>query len=495
MVTGLEFKNISKSFYAVKALKNISFSVKSSEVCALVGENGAGKSTLLKIMSGDIQPDNGCIFIDGKERHFKSPEEAIENGISVIYQERQLVPGLTVAENIFMKEIPIKKSGLIDFKQLYKETQNIIDVFGVPIKPSDRIIDISNAYQQMVEIMKAYRRNSDVIAFDEPTSSLTESEIVILFEVIKKLKEEGKVIIYVSHRLKEIFEISEKVVVLKDGNYVTKVETKKTDENELIKYMVGRDLGDIFNSLKRDRSIGDVVLEVKGVTTDKIKDLSFKLHKGEVLGFAGLVGAGRSEAMRAIFGSESIHSGEILIEGRKVFIKNPEMAIGEGLGLCPEDRGSEGIFNSRSVKENTSISILKQLSAFGFVDFKREQKIVKKEVNDLKIKTPTLETNIMELSGGNQQKVLLARWLVANPKVLILDEPTRGIDVGAKVEIYQLIYDLASIGIGVIFVSSELPEILGLSDNIVIMREGKITGMLGREEATEEKILTFAMLK
>jgi ABC-type sugar transport system ATPase subunit len=495
MVQSLDFDNISKLFGVIKALQNVSFSARAGEVCALVGENGAGKSTLLKIMSGDIQPDNGSLLIDGKEIFLKSPGEAIGNGISVIYQERQVVPHLTVAENIFMKDIPVRKDKLIDFKQLYSKTQEIIDVFGLPIKPTDRIARISNAYQQMVEIMKAYRRNSEIIAFDEPTASLTDAEIKTLFEVIKKLKIQNKIIIYVSHRLKEIFEISEAVVVLKDGKYITKVDTKKTNQSELVNYMVGRDLGDIFHSLKRNKNIGEVVLEVKGITTDKINDVCFKLHKGEVLGFSGLIGAGRTETMKAIFGSDPIQSGQIWIEGREVCIKSPQAAIAEGLGLCPEDRISEGIFNTRNVKENISVTILKKLVKYGFIDFNSEKKIAQKAVENLSIKTPSLETNIMELSGGNKQKTLLARWLVSYLKILILDEPTKGIDVGAKVDIYQLIYNLADMGLGVIFISSELPEIIGLSDNIIVMKDGSITGHLRREEANEEKILTFAMLK
>jgi L-arabinose transport system ATP-binding protein len=317
----------------------------------------------------------------------------------------------------------------------------------------------------------------------------------VLFNVIKKLKDEQKIILYVSHRLKEVFHISENVVVLKDGEYVTKVKTSQTDEQSLIRYMIGRDLGDVYSKLKRDRNIGEVLMEVKGLTNDKIKDVSFKLHRGEILGFAGLVGAGRTETMKAIFGADSLDSGEILIEGKKVKIGNPMDAIKEGVGFCPEDRISEGIIRLRSVQENISIVILKELCRLGFVDFKKEERIIKEEVSTLNIKTPSLKTKIIELSGGNQQKVLLARWLISNPRILILDEPTRGIDVGAKAEIYRFITDLANEGLGIIFVSSELTEIIGLCDNVVVMCEGKITGFLDRKEASEEKILTLAMKK
>lgn len=495
MIKKLEIKNISKSFGITKALLDVSFSANAGEVCALVGENGAGKSTLLKIMSGDIHQDSGQILVDGKEMVFKSPGDSIENGFSVIYQERQIVPTLTVAENIFMKDIPIMKSKLIDFRKLYRDTQSIIDVFSLPIRPRDKVGELSNAYKQMVEVMKTYSRNSQIIAFDEPTASLTDAEIEVLFAVIKKLREQGKIIIYVSHRLKEIFGISQSVVVLKDGKFVTQLDTDKTNQSDLIKYMVGRDLGDIFHSLKRNKNIGEVILEVKGVTTKKVKDISFKLHKGEVLGFAGLVGAGRTETVEAIFGCEPIKSGKILIRGKEVSIKTPQFAISQGCGLCPENRIEYGIFNSRTVKENISVAILDRLARHGFIDFRNERKIVKKVTDELSIKTPSLDTNIMQLSGGNKQKVLLARWLVSNLKILILDEPTKGIDVGAKVDIYQLIYNLADMGLGIIFISSELPEIMGLSDNIVVMKEGSITGFLSREEASEEKVLTYAMLK
>ncbi|HOJ83314.1 MAG: sugar ABC transporter ATP-binding protein [Dethiobacteria bacterium] len=493
MVQNIEFKNISKTFVTVRALRDVSFVANAGEVCAVVGENGAGKSTLLKILSGDLQPDKGSLFIDGEEKQFRSPQEAIASGISVIYQERQVMPYLTVAENIFMEDLPVKKNRLIDFKKLYTNTQKILDEFNLPIKPTDRVRDLSVAYQQMVEIMKAYRRNSEIIAFDEPTSSLSEAEIDMLFKVIERLKEERKVILYVSHRLKEIFHISETVVVLKDGRFVTKLRTAETDEQQLVKHMIGRDLGDVFNTLNREKSIGKVILDVKGLTTDRISDVSFKLHRGEILGFAGLVGAGRTETMKAIFGADAVHSGEIWVEGKRVNIKSPADAIAEGIGFCSEDRIAEGIFRVRPVKENMSVVILEQLVRNGFIDFKREARIAKDQVTALQIKTPSVMTKIIELSGGNQQKVLLARWLTSNPKILILDEPTRGIDVGAKAEIYRLIVDLANSGLGIIFISSELPEIIGLSDNIVVMREGRISGFLTREEATEEDILTLAM--
>ncbi|MHB8062048.1 MAG: sugar ABC transporter ATP-binding protein [Ruminiclostridium sp.] len=490
-----EFKNVSKTYVTVKALQNISFKADGGQVCALLGENGAGKSTLLKILSGDQQPDSGCCAIDGKDVYFKSPHEAIQNGISVIYQERQLIPYLSVAENIFMEDIPVKKSRLINFSTLNKMAEVIIDKFNLPIQPTDKVEDISVAHQQMVEIMKAYRRNSRIIAFDEPTASLSDAEIETLFKVIGQLKSQGKVIFYVSHRLKELFQISDIVVILKDGEFVTQIKTAEINEKELIKYMIGRDLGDIFNALSRNAKIEDVVLEVKNLKNSKVNDINFKLHKGQILGFAGLVGAGRTETMRTIFGADQLVSGEICIEGQRCHIKNPSKAISLGLGFCPEDRKEQGIIGFRSVKENISIAILKRLSKMNFIDFKEEEDIAWKQIKALNIKTPNTSKKTVELSGGNQQKVILARWLSANPKVLILDEPTKGVDVGAKAEIYQMICDLAKKGIGIILISSELTEIIGLSDQIIVMREGEISGVLNREEADEEKILTLAMIQ
>lgn len=491
----VEFKNISKAYVGVQALKDISFRADGGEVCALLGENGAGKSTLLKILSGDQRPDSGCCSIDGEEVVFASPIEALKKGISVIYQERQLVKTLSVTENIFMEHLPAKKMGVIDFATARREAQKIIDTFELPIRATERVENLSVAHQQMVEIMKAYRRNSQIIAFDEPTSSLTNTEIKTLFKLIRRLKAEGKVILYVSHRLEELFQISDKIVILKDGRLVTSVATKKTNANELIRYMVGRDLGDIFNNLKRNNKFGDVLLEVKNLKNKFISDVSFKLRSGEVLGFAGLVGAGRTETMRAIFGADPLESGEIFIEGEKVHIKEPGDAIKRGIGFCPEDRKEQGLILHRPIRENITISILKRISKHGLLNGKKEKDIAEDAVKKYDIKTPSIEKVAIELSGGNQQKVILGRWLTSESKILILDEPTKGVDVGSKAEFYQTVCDLAKKGIGVIFISSELTEVLNVCDNIIVMKEGKIKGMLPREEATEEKVLSLAMLK
>jgi len=489
----LAFQSITKTFPGVKALDNVSFTADGGKVVALVGENGAGKSTLLKVLNGDYQPDSGQYLIDGRECHFKEPKEAIAAGVSIIYQERQIIPYLSVGENIFMEDIPTGKSGLIDFKKLNAMAQEIIDEFKLPFAPTARAKDLSVAYQQMIEIMKAYRRNPKIIAFDEPTASLSDAEIETLFAIIRNLKQKGMIILYVSHRMKEIYQICDEVVILKDGKFVEQVATVDTDEHAIIQKMVGRDLGDVFSNLSRNEHTGDVVLEAKHLVANNVNDVSFVLCAGEVLGFAGLVGAGRTETMRTIFGADPLQSGEIFLKGKPVQIHFPEDAIGMGIALCPEDRKDQGIVARQSVKANISMAILGSLLKHGLIDKKQEEEIAQWGKRELNIKTPDVEKKIGELSGGNQQKTILARWLAAHPTVLILDEPTKGIDVGSKSEIYQIICDLAKQNIGVIVISSELPEIMGVCDRIIVMCEGRITGELLREEATEGKILTYAM--
>ena len=492
----VELKNISKAFPGVQALKDISFRIEGGRVSALMGENGAGKSTLLKIMSGDIKPDTGTLTINGEEKKFNGPNEALKAGISVIYQERQLVPMLSVMENIFLDDMPSNKLGFINKAELRKKSQEIIDKFGLPISPTDTVGRLSIAYQQMVEIMKAYRRDSDIIAFDEPTAPLADAEISVLFKLIGQLKEEGKVILYVSHRMAEIFQISDDIIVMKDGALVKQMKTAETNEQELIKAMVGRDIGDTYANLKRNDKMGDVVLEVKNLTTDYINDVSFTVRKGEVLGFAGLVGAGRTETVRAIFGADPIISGDIILNGEKVNFKSPKDAIDHGIALCPEDRKEQGLVLPRSISNNISIPVLKKVKKGVFLDRKQEKAIADEAVKTYDIKTPTIDKITIELSGGNQQKVILGRWTSSklSTDVLILDEPTKGIDVGTKAEIYQMICDFARDGKAVIFISSELTEVLNVSDNIIVMHNGHITGKVARQEATEESVLAMAML-
>ncbi|MCL2365460.1 MAG: sugar ABC transporter ATP-binding protein [Oscillospiraceae bacterium] len=492
----LEFKNICKSYPGVRALQDVSFSAKSGNVLALLGENGAGKSTLLRILSGDVSPNSGKITINGEEQIYSAPNDAIKMGISVISQERQLVPSLTVMENIFPGAQPKTKLGTIDKKKLRSESNAIIDKFAMPIDPDDLVGRLSVAHQQMVEIMKAYRRNSRIIAFDEPTAPLTESEINVLFGLIDQLKAEGKIIIYVSHRLAEIFQVTDEIVVLKDGLLVSQLTTSQTNENELIKAMIGRDLGDTYANLKRNDQIGDVILEVKDLNTNKLKDVSFTIRKGEVLGFAGLIGAGRTEVARAVFGADMISSGEIHFDGKKVTFKEPKDAIKAGIALCPEDRKDQGLLLFRTIRENVTMPILSRIKSGLFLNKKLERELTEEAVRQYTIRTPSINKITRELSGGNQQKVILGRWTNSrnSTKLLILDEPTKGIDVGTKAEIYQLVCDLAKSGLAVIFISSELTEVINVADRIIVMQNGQITGTVMREEATEENVLSLAML-
>lgn len=444
MESVLEFQNISKYFPGVKALDHVSFQAHSGEVLAFLGENGAGKSTLLKVLNGDYQPTSGKYLLDGVEKHFQSPHEAIEEGISIIYQERQILLELSVAENIYLGRMPVNRLGFIDTRKANEDAAKIIQDFGLPIDPTTKVKDLSIAYQQMVEIMKAYsRENLKVICFDEPTASLSDSEIESLFKIIIKLKEEGKIIIYVSHRMDEIQRITDKAAIFKDGRYVNIVETGVVPEAEMIRMMVGRNLVDIYENLDRDKKIGDVLLEVKGVSSDYVLVNSFVLRKGEVLGFSGLVGAGRTELMRAIIGADTMKTGEIFLEGKKIHNHSPHEAMEHGIVLVPEDRKLQGILANLSISDNINISLLARNSnRFGFVSRKKEEQIAGDGIRNFKIKTPSPEKKIVELSGGNQQKCIVARWISTNPKVLILDEPTKGIDVGAKSEFYQMIVNL-----------------------------------------------------
>ncbi|WP_312641140.1 sugar ABC transporter ATP-binding protein [Hydrogenoanaerobacterium sp.] len=489
----LQFEKICMEFPGVKALDDMSFGVDKGEIVAFLGENGAGKSTLLKILNGDYHHTGGKIFINGNEVAFHSPNEAIKAGISVIYQERQLALYLSVAENIFMGNPPLK-NGFIDFKELNRKAKAIIDEFGLPIEPNVQVKDISVAYQQMVEIMKAYNRNAQIICFDEPTAPLTESEIKILFKIIKKLRDEGKVVIYVSHRMNEIFEITDRVVVFKDGRLMAVKKTVETDTKELIQLMVGRDLGDVFNSLSRNDKIGDVVLELKDINTDYLKNISLKVHAGEIVGLSGLAGAGRTEIARAVFGVDRISSGEMLLNGNTFAPKSPRHAMNMGVALCPEDRKLEGLSLIRPVRENTSLAILDDLCKAGFVNFKKEREFTKTAIKNFNIKTPHMEQKAINLSGGNQQKIILARWMAMTPKLIIFDEPTKGIDVGAKSEIYQMMCNAAKQGVAVIMISSELPEVIGISDRIIVLKDGEVRANIKREDATEQGILSFAMV-
>ena len=495
MKSYLELKNISKHFSGVQALSDVSFKVEGGQVCALLGENGDALSQSIKIMSGVYKQDTGDVIIDGEKMHYSSPLDAIKKGISVIYQERQLVKELTVAENVYMANLPSNRIGIINYSKAFEEVQNLITDFNLPFSAKDPVKKLSVAHQQMVEIMKAYRRNSKIIAFDEPTACLTDDETDVLFRLIRRLSDEGKIILYVSHRMAELSVITNKIIVFKDGKVVGERLSKESSVDELIRMMVGRDIGGQFSEVKFDRTIGEVVLETQGLTTSKVKNISFYVRKGEILGFAGLVGAGRSEMANALFGIDEIKSGKIFVKGKEVTIKCSKDAIKAGIGLCPEDRKEMGLVLGRSVKDNINISLLKRLSKYGVLSKAKETELASDAIKKFNIKTSSMDKIVKELSGGNQQKVVLARWLSVDLDILILDEPTKGIDVGAKAEIYGMISDLAAQGYAIILISSELPEIINICDRAIVMAEGYITGELSREEFSEVDVLKLAMIE
>jgi ABC-type sugar transport system ATPase subunit len=490
----LEFKNITMDFPGVKALDDVSFCAKKGKVLGLVGENGAGKSTLLKILYGDFSQTRGEVFFDGVPVKFHSPSEAIAAGVSIIYQERQIFKDLSVAENLFIGHYTKNKAGLVNYSELNKRAKEIIDELELDISPTEKVGKLSVAMQQMVEIMKAYNRRLEIIAFDEPTASLDNSDVTKLFKLINKLRDRGVIILYVSHRLKEIFNICQEIVVFKDGKLVGKKDVTDVTEEDLISLMVGRKLGEVFNSLDRNTEIGDVIFEVKKMSSHKIDDLSFTLRKGEILGFSGLVGAGRTELMRLIYGADKKRNGQIFLDGKEISVKEPYGALKKGISYCSEDRKLEGIIPFQSLKFNISIAVWKKIFKFRqFVNFRAERKFAKDRIAEFDIKSSGMDQKIYYLSGGNQQKAIVARFVSTQPKVLILDEPTKGIDVGAKSEMYKKICALTKKGISVIFISSELPEIIGMCDRVIVMSGGRITGELMSDELSEERLLSCAL--
>ncbi|MHB8065441.1 MAG: sugar ABC transporter ATP-binding protein [Ruminiclostridium sp.] len=490
----LEMRGIEKAFPGVKVLKNIDFNCFKGEVHALIGENGAGKSTLMKILAGAYKPDSGNITIEGKQVNINNPQEAIKLGIAVIYQELNLIPYLSAIDNVLLGHEKRNKLGFINIKKHKAEAQKWLNDLGEDIIEdyNTPVCNLSIAQQQMVEIAKALSLNANIIVMDEPSATLTEKEMKSLFAIINKLRDKGKTIIYISHRLEELFTISDRVTVLRDGELIKCVETSSIDKAQLICMMIGRELDKTFPP--RECCINDeCALEVKSLSGGKLlRDISFKLMKGEILGISGLVGSGRSELVRAVFGADPIMSGEIFVKGKKVSIKSPDAAVKLGLGLATEDRKSQGLFLDLSIRENTTISSLDKISSFGFIDLSEELKSALKYIDELNIKTSGHAKKVGDLSGGNQQKVVLAKWLSTGSEILILDEPTRGIDVGAKYEIYCLMNELVKRGIGIIMISSEMPEIIGMSDRILVMHEGKIAGEINSQEVTEEKIMWYA---
>ncbi|TFZ41096.1 sugar ABC transporter ATP-binding protein [Soehngenia longivitae] len=485
----LRMENISKSFPGVKALDDVRFNAYEGEVMALLGENGAGKSTLMKILSGVYTKDTGKILLNGKELEVLNPKDAFDKGIAIIHQELNLVPNLTVYENIFLGREETTTYKTLKKDYMIKEAKKLLDRLKVDIDPTLKINEISLAKQQMVEIAKALSLNTSVIIMDEPTDTLTDKEVDILFDVIRELKAEKKAIVYISHRLKEVFEICDRVTVLRDGKFIDERLVSEIDEEEIIKLMVGRTLDEQFPYLKTNTS--EFVFEVKNLTNKYVKNISFSLKRGEVLGISGLVGAGRSELGKTIFGLYPIDEGEMILEGKKVEFKSPKEAIENGIMYVSEDRKSEGLVLTMDVKSNITLSSLDKFKRALGLDKKKEERISEDYRKKINIKTPTLTQKVKNLSGGNQQKVAIAKSLLTQPKVLILDEPTRGIDVGAKREIYDLLNVIKKEGHSVIMISSEMPEILGMSDRIIVMHEGKIKGELTKEEATSEKIMNY----
>ena len=490
--TFLRMQGIYKAFPGVQALDNVNFEVTSGEIHALVGENGAGKSTLMKVLTGALAKDQGQISLRGDPVEINNPGDSINLGISMIHQELSLIPYLTVGQNIYLGREPGGRlPGLINWSTLYADAQGLLDRLNISVDAHMEVRELSIAQQQMVEVAKALSLNADLIAMDEPTSALTERETEVLFDVMRSLREQGVGLIFISHRLEEVFEIADRVTVLRDGQHIATEPIEDLDPDLVVRQMVGRDLGEMYP--KEDASAEELVLEADGLEDGReLMDIRLVLHRGEILGIAGLVGAGRTALAETLFGIRPTTSGEIKVDEQVVKITSPEQAIGLGIGFVPEDRKMQGLFLNMAVRENIVMSNMEKISTWGFVNYRKAERISKEIVERLDIRTPSLKQRVRNLSGGNQQKVIIARWLTLNPRVLILDEPTRGIDVGAKAEIHNLMNQLAQEGVGVLMISSELPEVLGVSDRILVMREGRIAGEFKRHEATQDDIMRAA---
>lgn len=488
----IELVGINMSFPGVHALSNARLEVEKGEVHGLIGENGAGKSTLMNILAGLIMPDSGEIYVNGTRRVFHNPHEALLSGISMIHQEVCLVPEMTVAENIWIgREEKFTKFGIIDKKYMTLKTQELIDRFGIDLD-CDRIAStLSIAEMQLVEIARALSYDADILIMDEPTSALTNREIEILYRIIRKLKDHEVSFIFISHKIEELLQTCDRITVMRDSKYICTLKTDETDANELISLMVGRELKNYYQ--KQTAKIGGVILELKNFSrTGEFENINLQLHRGEILGIAGLVGAGRSELVRALFGIDKSTGGEIYVEGKRTYIDTPENAISNGIAMVTEDRALSGLVLDMSILHNITLVILRQICRLGFIYRSREETISQEIIQKLHIKIASMRQPARQLSGGNQQKVVLSKWLLSNPKILILDEPTRGIDVGSKSEIYKLMNELTAQGMAILMISSELPEILGMSDRILVMRERRITFECSQKEATQEKIMEYA---
>jgi len=493
----VRFEHITKRFGGTMALDNVSFSVQQGEIHAVLGENGAGKSTLMRILSGVLMKDSGRLFVAGEEKTFRTPANAQHEGISTVYQEPYLAPHMTVGENVFLGREPSRGFGVVDFGSLNAQTKEILSRLELSIDPTTRLLELSSAEIQLIQIARALAFSSKILILDEPTASITEHESGVLFNLLKKLNAGGLTIVYVSHRLKEIFDLCHRATVLRDGRYIDTVDVGSTNDQRMIKMMVGREITP-YDQAQRRTKAGDVRLGVQGLTVREapvqVKDVSFFVRKGEIVALAGLVGSGRSEVAKAIFGLSRLDAGTIQIDGRPLRIRKPKDAIRLGISFVPEDRKEEGLISNHSVKHNISLTGLRLISKLSFIRGKAETELARSGSKQLSIKSSSEEAEVLTLSGGNQQKVVLAKWLWLKPSILMLDEPTRGIDVGAKAEIHTLIRNLAKDGVAVLLISSELPEVLALADRIYVMRDGTIAGELQREQASQEAIMRLAAL-
>jgi ABC-type sugar transport system ATPase subunit len=493
----LKMERISKSFPGVQALDNVHLEVLPGEIHGLLGENGAGKSTLMKILSGVYQKDSGHIFLDGQEIAVNNPHHAQLLGISIIYQELNLMPNLTVAENVFIGREP-NRAHFVQWGKLHQQTRELTDRLGIQLSPTATVRNLSVAEQQMVEIARALSIRSRVIIMDEPTSALTENEVQHLFSIMRGLKAQGLGVIFITHRLEEVFEICDRITVLRDGAYVGTIDAKTATRDQLIRMMVGRSVSDYFS--KEASTPGEVILEVRNLsrtgtvddpTASVLNNVSFQVRAGEILGLAGLVGSGRTDLARCVFGVDRRDSGQIFLNGQLVDIRSPRDAIRLGMGFVPEDRKLQALFLSMSVEENASMASLGSVSRFGFIQGSARRHMVSEYVKTLSIRLASLDQEVLDLSGGNQQKVVIARWLALRPRILIVDEPTRGIDVGAKAEVHALMSQLAREGVAIVMISSELPEVMGMSDRMLVMREGRVVGEVMRDQATPEQVMTM----
>lgn len=483
-------KNITKVYPGVKALDDVSISFEKGEVHALIGENGAGKSTFIKTISGAIKPTSGTIVYEGKEYAYLEPKQAIDMGIAVVYQELIQFEAMSVADNIFMGVESQSKGIVLNEKERCEKAKELLAKFDCDLNPMSLIRELSIANRQIIELAKAMVRNAKIVIMDEPTAAITVSEQQKLYQVVKQLKADGVTVIYISHRLEELFEICDRVSVLRDGQYVTTVGIEEIDKQGMIKYMVGRELSNAYPPKKSAES--EVVLEVENLSGNGVENISFQLHKGEILGFAGLVGAGRTELMHLIFGNAKKANGTMKVKGKEVNLSSPNDGMKAGIGLIPEDRKFQGCFIDKPIFWNISISDISNLTKGGVVDTKAEMKLAQDYKQRLKIKTPFLKQLTSGLSGGNQQKVVIAKVLASNPDILIFDEPTRGIDIGARYEIYLLMNELAESGKSILMVSSDMEELLGMSERIIVLHEGQQAGEISKEEFSQEKVLSFA---